>query len=148
MALDECILYTTTFPCHDCAKHIVASGIREVVYLAPYPKSLVAEPYDDSIEVNVPKPDSAKVQFHSFVGIAPSRYQDLFTLGKRRRKDGRGKAIRFDPARARLTLPDYAPAPQTVKIAEQTVLGPFTKKFTQLLAKYRRESRLRSRRRA
>ena len=33
-------LYCTTFPCHMCAKHIVASGIEKVVFLEPYPKSL------------------------------------------------------------------------------------------------------------
>jgi deoxycytidylate deaminase len=32
-------LYCTTFPCHMCAKHIVASGIKKVVYIEPYPKS-------------------------------------------------------------------------------------------------------------
>ncbi|MDN3612645.1 hypothetical protein QWZ16_23945 [Vibrio ostreicida] len=26
------------FPCHNCAKHIVASGIKRVVYVEPYPK--------------------------------------------------------------------------------------------------------------
>ena len=31
-------LYCTTFPCHNCAKHIVASGIKRVVYVEPYPK--------------------------------------------------------------------------------------------------------------
>ncbi|WP_237334059.1 dCMP deaminase family protein, partial [Vibrio anguillarum] len=30
-------LYCTTFPCHNCAKHIVASGIKRVVYVEPYP---------------------------------------------------------------------------------------------------------------
>ena len=33
-------LYCTTFPCHNCAKHIVASGIDRVVYIQPYPKSV------------------------------------------------------------------------------------------------------------
>ena len=29
-------LYCTTFPCHECAKHIVAAGIERVVYVEPY----------------------------------------------------------------------------------------------------------------
>ena len=33
VAVEDCILYTSTFPCHDCAKHIVASGIQKVVVL-------------------------------------------------------------------------------------------------------------------
>ena len=41
-SLSESTMFTTTFPCHVCAKHIIASGIREVVFLEPYPKSLAA----------------------------------------------------------------------------------------------------------
>jgi deoxycytidylate deaminase len=33
-------LYVTTFPCHGCARHIISSGISEVIYIEPYPKSL------------------------------------------------------------------------------------------------------------
>ncbi len=32
-------MYVTTFPCHSCARHIIASGIKRVVYVEPYPKS-------------------------------------------------------------------------------------------------------------
>jgi cytidine deaminase len=31
------LLYCTTFPCHNCAKHIVGVGIDRVIYLQPYP---------------------------------------------------------------------------------------------------------------
>jgi deoxycytidylate deaminase len=44
-------LYCTTFPCHMCAKHIVAAGIARVVFLEPYPKSLASDLHSDSIEV-------------------------------------------------------------------------------------------------
>jgi len=44
-----CHLYTTTFPCHNCAKHIVSAGIKTVKYIEPYPKSLAPELHDDSI---------------------------------------------------------------------------------------------------
>lgn len=47
-----CELFTTTFPCHDCAKHILAAGIQRVVYVEPYPKSLVGELYPDSIQID------------------------------------------------------------------------------------------------
>jgi len=33
-------LYSTTFPCHNCAKHIIAAGLSRVVFVEPYPKSL------------------------------------------------------------------------------------------------------------
>src|SRR5579871_385409 len=39
VAIAGCTLYTTTFPCHECARHIVAASIRQVVYIDPYPKS-------------------------------------------------------------------------------------------------------------
>lgn len=35
--LKECVLYTTTYPCSMCANKIVNVGIKEVVYLEPYP---------------------------------------------------------------------------------------------------------------
>lgn len=35
--LDQCTLYTTTYPCRLCANKIVNLGIRKVVYLEPYP---------------------------------------------------------------------------------------------------------------
>src|SRR5439155_12870624 len=44
-----CVLYCTTFPCHECARLIVSAGIARVVYIEPYPKSKVAELYEDSI---------------------------------------------------------------------------------------------------
>jgi deoxycytidylate deaminase len=47
------VLYSTTFPCHICAKHIVAAGIDRVVFLEPYPKSYVKELHLDSIEIEV-----------------------------------------------------------------------------------------------
>ena len=39
ISTDACALYTTTFPCHDCAKHIIAAGITRVVYIEPYAKA-------------------------------------------------------------------------------------------------------------
>lgn len=85
------ILFCTTFPCHMCAKHIVAAGLARVVFLEPYPKSLVADLHSDSIEVEAI--DRGKyshfksVAFDHFFGVAPRRYRELFERGKR--KQGR-----------------------------------------------------------
>jgi deoxycytidylate deaminase len=38
-------MYVTTYPCHNCAKHIVDAGIKRVVYLEPYSKSLAQKLY-------------------------------------------------------------------------------------------------------
>jgi deoxycytidylate deaminase len=32
-SIKNAVLFTTTFPCHMCAKHIVAAGITKVVFL-------------------------------------------------------------------------------------------------------------------
>lgn len=42
-------MYCTTYPCHNCARHIVAAGIREVVYIEPYTKSRAIELHRDAI---------------------------------------------------------------------------------------------------
>lgn len=76
-------LYCTTFPCHMCAKHIVAAGIKRVVYIEPYPKSYAEELHSDSIELDA-APDTKLVNFQRFIGISPYRYRDLFEKGKRK----------------------------------------------------------------
>ena len=83
------VLYTTTFPCHECAKMIIGAGIIEVHYIEPYPKNLVKELFRDMIDVS-PSVESAKglvdgkVPFHQFLGIAPQWYSEAFTAGERR----------------------------------------------------------------
>jgi deoxycytidylate deaminase len=85
--IEGATLYCTTFPCHICAKHIVASGIRRVVYLEPYPKSYAAELHGDSIEVDPSEP-TQRVVFEAFIGVSPYRYRDLFEKGKRKYSGG------------------------------------------------------------
>lgn len=72
------ILYTTLFPCHNCTKHIVAAGIKKVIYIEPYPKSLAENLHKDSIVIDREIPD--KVSFLPFEGVGPRRFQDLFSL--------------------------------------------------------------------
>jgi deoxycytidylate deaminase len=83
-------LFCTTFPCHVCAKHIVASGVAEVVFLEPYPKSKARDLNPDSITFS-PEEKKEKVLFRTFVGITPRRYRDIFEKGKR--KDEGGRAV-------------------------------------------------------
>lgn len=86
-------LFCTTFPCHICAKHIVASGIDTVVFLEPYPKSYARELHSDSIEIEGDQ-EAAKVKFIPFVGISPLRYRDFFEKGRRKDKQT-GKIVRW-----------------------------------------------------
>lgn len=87
LAVDGATLYCTTFPCHICAKHIVASGIRRVVYIEPYPKSYAEELHADAIRIEGDGMDG-KVGFQRFIGISPYRYRDLFEKGKRKYSGG------------------------------------------------------------
>ncbi|AZG34676.1 anti-phage dCTP deaminase [Shewanella psychromarinicola] len=73
-------LYTTTYPCHNCAKHIVAAGVSRVLYIEPYPKSFATILHDDSINSDGASNDEHKVSFEPFVGIGPRRFVDLFSM--------------------------------------------------------------------
>lgn len=73
-------LYTTTYPCHNCAKHIVASGVKRVLYIEPYPKSFATILHNDSINTDGNPNESEKVLFEPFVGIGPRRFVDLFSM--------------------------------------------------------------------
>jgi len=42
-------MFCTTYPCHNCAKHLVAAGIQKVQYIEPYPKSRAVDSHEDSI---------------------------------------------------------------------------------------------------
>ncbi|HUQ92926.1 MAG TPA: anti-phage dCTP deaminase [Bryobacteraceae bacterium] len=80
------VLYTTTFPCHNCTRHIVAAGIQRVVYIEPYAKSHAAPLHEDSIRVEtVAKGLSGtakdlRVPFEPFIGVGPRRFFDLFSM--------------------------------------------------------------------
>jgi cytidine deaminase len=87
-------LYSTTFPCHMCARHIVSSGIARVVYVEPYPKSRARHLHGDAIQVDAQKPAPGPVVFEPFVGIAPRQYQDIFDA-RDRRKDSTGKIFNW-----------------------------------------------------
>jgi deoxycytidylate deaminase len=86
-------LFSTTFPCHNCAKHIVASGIRRVVYIEPYEKSQALDLHDDAVVPYDPgdlapqitdqderEPRTRKVVFEPFMGVGPRRFFDLFSM--------------------------------------------------------------------
>lgn len=75
-------LYCTTFPCHNCTKHIIAAGVKKVIYLEPYPKSKARELFNN--EISIEQEDSTKVEFLPFVGIAPNLFRYVFTKGKRK----------------------------------------------------------------
>jgi hypothetical protein len=64
----------------------LASGIRQVVYIEPYPKSRAKELHDN--EISIEQEITDKVSFLPFLGISSFRYRDVFQKGKRKRLDG------------------------------------------------------------
>jgi len=109
-------LFSTTFPCHNCAKHIVVAGVDRVVFIEPYLKSRAMTLHDDSIELSYPNPlrRSAKerpnkVQFEPFVGVGPRRFFDLFSMNigtgtALKRKEGAAKTKKWSPAEAKVRI--------------------------------------------
>lgn len=94
VAIRGATLFTTTFPCHMCARHIVSSGIARVVYVEPYPKSRARHLHGDAIQVDARKPVLGLVVFEPFVGIAPRQYQDIFDA-RDQRKDSAGRIFNW-----------------------------------------------------
>ena len=90
-------LYVTTFPCHNCARHIVAAGVDEVHFIEPYLKSKALSLHSDSI--TLPRADwvppsttregagrrQKRVKFSPYIGAAPRLFRRAFV------KDGEVK---------------------------------------------------------
>jgi deoxycytidylate deaminase len=97
------VLSTTTFPCHNCTRHIVAAGISRVIYIEPYAKSRAEELHQDAIVVEEKARNEErhrrKVPFTPFVGVGPRRYFDLFSLTLSRGfeliRKSEGKSVTF-----------------------------------------------------
>lgn len=85
-------MFVTTYPCHNCAKHIIASGIKKVYYIEPYEKSLAISLHDDSISTVHGQNDV--VEFLPFEGVAPRQYQNRFCTTTEKKADG--KFIKID----------------------------------------------------
>lgn len=89
-------LYTTTFPCHNCDRHVIAAGLGRVVYIEPYPKSKAGELHGDAIHLAERAEEEnpeRRVRFEPFIGVGPRRYVDLFSTRfgsgePKRRKEG------------------------------------------------------------
>jgi len=95
-------IYVTTFPCHECARHIIAAGITKVIYLEPYPKSRVAALHYDAVVLKKEAALSSmearsRTQFLPFIGIAPSRLISMHSWLERKSDFGQNG---FPPGRA------------------------------------------------
>lgn len=129
-------LYTTTFPCHNCARHIVGAGIDRVVFIEPYTKSRAEELHADSIAIARAQHIEDKVNLVPFVGVAPRRYGELFDaaarkqLGHLARTDDSGRKQHFDKTRASPVFSDgglaaFRPAIREYRTKELLALEHF-----------------------
>lgn len=98
LEVQDTTLYCTTFPCHMCARHLIAAGIARVVYIEPYPKSLVRELYSDSIAVDPEGERPGFLAFVPFAGASPRRFAEFFE--KHKRKNNAGHAVTWDKSKA------------------------------------------------
>jgi deoxycytidylate deaminase len=117
-------VYTTTFPCHNCAKHIVAAGIVRVVYVEPYPKSKALTLHGDSIALDNPLAMD-RVRFVPFVGVAARRYFDLFSmrlgdgLEMKRKKNGLVVPWQRTGARPRIRMAPFSYLERETKVTAE-----------------------------
>ncbi|CAG0995491.1 hypothetical protein RHDC4_02792 [Rhodocyclaceae bacterium] len=84
----DAILFVTTYPCHNCARHLVAAGIGRVYYIEPYEKSLATNLHSDSISSDPEAADARKLVFIHFEGVAPRQYLNLFKQHGERKDNG------------------------------------------------------------
>jgi len=106
-------LYSTTFPCHNCAKHIIAAGITRVVYIEPYPKSKAMKFHDEAAFSGFRRDHrkDGRVAFEPFVGIGPRRFFDLFSMRHgsgfpvARKDRATGRILKWDPKGGTIRLP-------------------------------------------
>ncbi|RYG58030.1 MAG: hypothetical protein EON56_00915 [Alphaproteobacteria bacterium] len=102
-------LYCTTYPCHNCARHLVNAGINRVYYVEPYIKSLASELHSDAIS-NAEIPMGEKQQkmiVLPFTGVGPRMYEDFFT-----------KRVTLKGARGVYVAPEASVPTQSVRLRE------------------------------
>jgi deoxycytidylate deaminase len=145
ISVQDADLYCTTFPCHMCTRVIIDTGIRNVFYIEPYPKSAAFDLYSDSIVVNPKLPRSAyeerlrarlacdrRVHYIPFEGVAPRRYTAMFISG--RRKKDNGDVETFEPG---IAMPRQWPQIPTHQAAEQRVRDDTIKDIDRINASVR-----------
>lgn len=98
-------IFCTTFPCHNCAKHIIAAGIIEIIFVEPYPKSKALDFHPEAATMKRKGIEDKRVYFRPFVGVGPRQFFDLFSLslssGRQVKRKGRdGKVFAWSEADA------------------------------------------------
>lgn len=107
------VLYSTTYPCHSCARHIVAAGISTVYFIEPYRKSLAIRLHEDSVTEN--EEDLTKLRILMYEGVAPRKYLSLFGVSVRDSRKQNGRSALANPKKAH---PVISNTPESIPILE------------------------------
>ena len=116
-------LYITTYPCHNCARHIIVAGIKKVYYIEPYRKSLTTKLHYDAITEK--EEDTEKVVILMYDGVAPERFMELFKMIPNSRKFANGKKIVHD---LKLAKPKTTLSLEAIPVLETKVVTELQKK--------------------
>ena len=126
ISIVDSTLYCTTFPCHMCSKHIVSAGIKKVVFLEPYPKSLTSDLHSDSVRIEGASRGKydryPSVDYIPFFGITPRRYRELFSR-KKRKREGIFEKYQKSPARPVISLSAPWYGARETEVIEATAQG-------------------------
>jgi deoxycytidylate deaminase len=122
VAIKGSTMFSTTYPCHECARLIIASGIKRVVYVDPYPKSQVPEMYRHQISEGPIFSDNV-LMFEPFRGVAPRLYKSVFAMYERNREQLSGEYGQWNPAQAPPRLVSDAEAVSPVGEMEDGVIS-------------------------
>ncbi|WP_131809462.1 deaminase [Mycolicibacter sinensis] len=125
--LDGATMYSTTYPCHQCARLIIGSGIDRVVYIDPYPKSLVPRMYGE--EVSDGTETNGKVAFVAFAGVAPRLFPNVFAMVGRKRDPVTGEYLPWVPKLAQPRLVSAAVLRYPIQVAEDVVINKLAARF-------------------
>jgi len=133
VAIGGLTMYQTTYPCHECARLIIACGLNRLVYVDPYPKSQVPEMYRLQISEGRIDPNSPSVVvFEPFQGIAPRLYRSVFSMYDRDREDLSGEYGQWNPATAPPRLVADAEAVSNLRFMEDGVISEMETALTEI----------------
>lgn len=134
-------MYVTTYPCHNCTKHILCAGIQKVFYIEPYPKSLAEELHSDAIDFSGKEEQEGckKLQFLPYEGVAPHMYDNFFAMREERKgKDGGLiKKSKLDAVRFPLFAEDFIKRSRKDGFISSVTLSE-TQAFTEYTEKIKR----------
>ena len=81
-----------------CTKLVIAAGVKRVVYIQPYGKSLIEELFPDSVDFDESS-NCGKVHFETLKGVTPNGFRLAFRK-KHKRKESDGSARQWIPTEA------------------------------------------------